>query len=349
MADGRVIRRRREAPERFDYRRGLQQVINFVDNELGNGRAPQRPDDSEWRKQRVTTIKTLNELSEKLDAICVGASYGKATGNGAEILGASGEIIGVIMSLFNLPLGPILKNAGNLTKNAGTFTHGLSNVVESLVSAKYLSDIEKILKVDQDFSRPLAEWLDFSNELDANVQAIFGVSLASEKFHTIMKVFYEFSKFSSSATDFNATMKLMRQGRYSAYIGADVQLNTLRNFFQELSTWPKRDSISVTLFVLSKSTAGLQAIMDGVRLGRYIMGTSSSSLAPSLQGGLCPDIPTKWEVSSFCFFQSINIALSVLSLINAASIIRDGKSKYYDAIKQITRSLAWELEQMKNS
>ncbi|GBL93185.1 hypothetical protein AVEN_42641-1 [Araneus ventricosus] len=350
MADGGGIRRRREAPERIDYRQALERIANFVDNELGNGRAPRpRPDDREWRKQRVKTIQTLNELGEKLDTICVGANYGKAVGNGAEILGVGGAIIGAVMSFYGLPSGPNITNIGKLVHHGGILIDGVSNVIESLVSAKYLSDIEAVLKRDQELSRPLAEWLNFSRELDANVEEIFGVSLASEKLNIVMKIFYEFSKFSVSVKGFDASMLLMRQGRYSVYIGNDVKVERLQKFFQQLSASPRfAERIRVTLSVLSVSTGAIQVLRDGARAYRSIMGIPSSSVVPTLQGGLNPAIPTAREVSVFCIFQAISLAISVISLINAASIIKHGKSKFSDAIKQLTRSLARELREMED-
>ncbi|XP_055948823.1 uncharacterized protein LOC129981825 [Argiope bruennichi] len=348
MADGGGVRRRREAPERFEYRRTLERLMNFVDNELGNGRAPRpRPDTREWRIQRAKTITTLNGLGDKLDTVCVGANYVRAGANGAEIVGAGSAIVGSLMTLAGLPSGQMVLNAGNLVHHSGTLVDGISSVIESLVSAKYLSEVEAELAKDKALSQPLAEWLDFTRELDTNVQAIFGVSLSSEKWNTVMKVFYEFAKFSSSAKGFDATMRLMRQGRYSVYIGNDVKIEKLRMFFQHLSACPQfADRIRVTLSVLSVSTGAFQVFRDGVQAYRSIMGISNSSIVPTLQGGLNPDIPTASAVSVFCIFQTISMAISVVSLINATNIIKHGKSKYSDALKELTRSLTWELRRM---
>ncbi|KAF8796144.1 hypothetical protein HNY73_000558 [Argiope bruennichi] len=251
MADGGGVRRRREAPERFEYRRTLERLMNFVDNELGNGRAPRpRPDTREWRIQRAKTITTLNGLGDKLDTVCVGANYVRAGANGQMVL-----------------------NAGNLVHHSGTLVDGISSVIESLVSAKYLSEVEAELAKDK------------------------GAFPAAGRMH--------------------------------------------------LSACPQfADRIRVTLSVLSVSTGAFQVFRDGVQAYRSIMGISNSSIVPTLQGGLNPDIPTASAVSVFCIFQTISMAISVVSLINATNIIKHGKSKYSDALKELTRSLTWELRRM---
>lgn len=223
---------------------------------------------------------------------------------------------------------------------------GVSNVTESLVSAKYLSDIQAILEEDKELSLPLVEWLNFSRDLDANVEEIFGVSLASAKLDFVIKTFYEFSKLSGSVQGFNATMNLMEQGKYSVYIGNGVILEKLQKFSQLLSVSPQLgDRIRVAFSVLSVSTGSLLVFRDGVRAYRSIMGITNS-VVPTLRGGLNPEISTVGAVSAYCIFQAINLAISVISLINAASIIRHGKSQYSDAMKDLTRALAWELTRM---
>ncbi|GBN63831.1 hypothetical protein AVEN_88578-1, partial [Araneus ventricosus] len=57
----------------------------------------------------------------------------------------------------------------------------------------------------------------------------------------------------------------------------------------------------------------------------------------------CPSVKA---VSAFCAFQAIDIATSVVCLISAAMVIRDGKSKFSDAIKQISDLLEAELRSM---
>ncbi|CAL1272194.1 unnamed protein product [Larinioides sclopetarius] len=344
MADGDGIRRRREAPVEINYEEALVQVADFVDNNLNNGGAPlARPDDLEWRKQREKTIQKLNELREKLDSTCVRANYGKAVGNGAEIIGIGTTMIGALMSLRGVPSSHMVMNIGNLVHHTGTFIDGTSNVIESIFSAVYLAEIEAVLKKDQELSLPLAEWLNFSRELDTNIEAIFGVSLASEKLSTVLKVFCEFTKFYSSGKGFHQTIGLMREGRYSVYIGTDVKIEKLRMLSEKLSAFPE---LGDKIRALSTCVGGFQVCRDGVNAYRSIRGVNSSSVVPTLQGGLNPDIPSVKTVRNFCIFQAITLSLSVISLINAASIIKHGTSKYSDAIKQITRCLAWELRQM---
>ncbi|GBL93186.1 hypothetical protein AVEN_42642-1 [Araneus ventricosus] len=350
MADGGAVRRRREAPERIGYRQALERLANFVHNELGNGRAPRaRPDIREWRVQRARTIRALNEFKEKLDAVCVHANTGKVVGNVAEILGAMGAIVGAVVSLFGLTSGPKITNIGNMVHHTGTCIDNASKAIESLFSEEYLRKIEAVLKEDQELSLPLAEWLNFSNELNINMQEIFGVSLTSGTFNTVIQVFQEIIKFSSPARSFHATMRLMRQQRYSVSIGNDVKVEKLQKFYQHLSASPQfADKMRGVLSILRAQPQHVQLFVDGVRTYQTVMDLTSSSAVPTLKSGLNPEIPAVGEVSVFCFFQAISLANSVISLANAKDIIKRGTSQYSDALEQLTCSLAFELRRMED-
>ncbi|GBL93193.1 hypothetical protein AVEN_42647-1 [Araneus ventricosus] len=350
MADDGEVGRCRETPERIGYRQALERLADFVDNELGNGRASRpRPDIREWRVQRANTIRALNEFKGKLDAVCVHANTGKAVGNVAEILGSMGAVVGAVVSLCGLTSGPKITSIGNTVLHTGTCIDNASKATESLYSQEYLRKIEAVLKEDQELSLPLAEWLNFSNELNINMQAIFGVSLTSATFNTVMQVFHEIAEFSSSARSFDATIRLMRQQRYSVHIGDDVKVEKLQKFYQHLSASPQfADKMRGVLSILRAQPQHVQLFVDGVRTYQTIMDNSSSSVVPTLQSGLNPEIPTAGAVSVFCFFQTISLANSVISLANAKDMIKRGTSQYTEAIEQLTRSLAWELNRMED-
>ncbi|CAL1272195.1 unnamed protein product [Larinioides sclopetarius] len=344
-ADGGGVRRRREAPERIGYRQALERLAKFVENELGNG----RPDITQWRVQRANSIRALTEFKEKLDSICIHANAGKAVGNFAEILGSVGAVVGAVMSLFGITSGPKITNIGNAVLHTGTCIDIASKAIESMFSKEYLRKIEAVLKEDKELSFPLAEWLNSSNELDVDMQEIFGVSLTYGTFNTVIEIFQEFVKFSNPARSFDATMRLIRQQRYSVNIGNDIKIEKLQQFYQHLCSSPEfGKKIRGALSVLGAQPQHVQLVANGVRTYQTIMDISGSSVVPTLQSGLKPEIPTAAEVSVFCVFQAINLANSVISFTNASSIIKRGTSQYSDALEHLIYSLDRELKEMEN-
>ncbi|CAL1296618.1 unnamed protein product [Larinioides sclopetarius] len=326
----------------------------------------------QWRLQRMRTIRTLNELRTKLDLVCVGANYGKGVGSGAQLTGAVTSIIGAVMALGKSPSAATVMNVGSLINNSGVFVGGLSNIVESYASAEYLREVKAILDRDKELSEPLQEWLVFSRNLDANMNIVFGSDLNSAITNNVLKVFSEFTMLYNSTRGFHATLEEMNKGQYAMYIGSDVKVDKLLKFSKELDVFPQ---LSDTVVKLNESFKILKVAKDGVNVYKNLFGdyaptteslprndrsivasnndrmstiqddrnasTSSNNNAPNQATH-----PSVKAVSAFCAFQAIDIASSVVSLISAAMVIRDGKSKFSDAIKQISDLLEAELRSM---
>ncbi|CAL1296609.1 unnamed protein product [Larinioides sclopetarius] len=371
-------RQRLERQEfRDDFRNAVYRVLQFVVNELGDGRHCIRPDDREWRLQRVKTIEKLNELIEKLDRTSVAANYGKGIGIGAEVAGNVTSIIAAILKLRESSSAETIMNIGNLLSHSGSLLEGASDAVESFVSAKYLSEIEEVLKRDQELSMPLQDWLTFSRNLDANIREIFGCDLNFAIQNNVLKVFSEFTMLYSRTRDFHQTIELMERGSCSMNIGHNVPIERLFRFSSQLEMYPElHRNIRAICFALDNSAIAIQVAREGNRVYRNMVGNSermanSSSLhavadSPDLKDsnalqnerdlegfsrsgaerdhGCEPS--TVRAVSTFCAFQTINIAAKVVHLSTVIMSIKDNKSKYSHALKQISDLLALELRSM---
>ncbi|GIY72618.1 uncharacterized protein CDAR_215591 [Caerostris darwini] len=193
----------------------------------------------EWTTQRKITIRTLNELREKLDSICVGSNYVKHTGNSVGILGTITSVVGSFMSMFELPSVPFIKNIGDLMYQSGCLVDGMSNIVESTITTKYLREIDSILKKDKELSIPFQDWLKFSSRLDANIKEIFGRDLHSEELINVVKVLYEFSRLRTKTSSFKETVDLMKRGEFSLNIDTHVTAEHFRKFSKQLDNCPK--------------------------------------------------------------------------------------------------------------
>ncbi|GIX73599.1 uncharacterized protein CEXT_138941 [Caerostris extrusa] len=350
--NGQVVRRRVVGP---DYMERLNRIAEFVEAELGPGNNPRpRPNDRAWRIQRRTTIRKLGELRGKLDNICVAANYVKAGGNTAELCGAVANIVGALMAFGNLPSGQTVLHVGNLVNNTGTFANKLSTLAESLLSAEFLREVETVLKKDQELSRPLQEWLQFSRDLDENIVGIFGCSLSSEKWGNVSRFFLEFSTLHIPLQSVDRTLELMESERYSLHIGTDVQIQKVMEFSQQLESSPElSEKLRKMCSVLSTTTSGMLTVITGNKLYNQLCGETSEEAVcsethsfPSLRGGSRPERPTARQVSVHCAFQAIDALTSLLSLINVISIIREGKCRYSDALRELSDLLSSELRAM---
>ncbi|XP_055925832.1 uncharacterized protein LOC129957519 [Argiope bruennichi] len=358
-------------PDQVRYRQGSRQFSEIINN---NAQIFQhiRPDNMQWKLQRMKTIKTLNELREKLDVVCVGASYGKGFGNGAQISGAVTAIVGAIMALGKSSSAATVMNFGSLINNSGTLVGGMSNIIESYISAEYLREVKAVLEKDKELSEPLQEWLAFSRTLDANMQIIFGYDLNSIIQNNVLKVFSEFTVLYNSIKGFNATIEVMNKGQYAMHIGTDVTVDKLLKFSKELDVSPQ---LGDTVVKLSESFKLLQVAKDGVKVYQNLFGESATSvespranqmpvasrnpdamiashdedsveLVSNHEAPFQAQSPSVKAISAFCAFQAVDIATCVVSLISAVTVIRDGKSKFSDAIKQISDLLDAELRSL---
>ncbi|CAL1272193.1 unnamed protein product [Larinioides sclopetarius] len=228
------------------------------------------------------SIQKLHELREKLDKVCVGANYGKAAGNSAEILGAGGVITGALMSLYELPSGPNITKIGNLVHYGGTFVDNSSKVIESCFSKKYLKEVLAVLKENKEISKAMGKWLEYTEELDANVKAIIRVS-QKEVLSIILEICNEFRKLTSSGIGMNEDLNFMKQGKYITYIWSDVQIalllviimklynnmcaspllvDKIRSVLSDLNIKPKNVKILIQILIASYNFLEIYSSLD---------------------------------------------------------------------------------------
>ncbi|GBM95541.1 hypothetical protein AVEN_244261-1 [Araneus ventricosus] len=378
MADERHRLERQEF--RDDFRLAVYRLMQFVENELGNGRHRVRPDDKEWRLQRAKTIEKLNELIDRLDRTCVAANYGKGIGIGAEVAGEVTSIIAAIMKLGESSSAETIMSIGNFLSHSGSLLEGASNAVESFVSAKYISEINEVLKRDQELSMPLQEWLAFSRNLDANIREIFGCDLNFAIQNNVLKVFSEFIMLYSRTRDFQQAIDLMKRDNCSMDIDHNVPIERLFRFSSQLEMYPElHDKIHAICFTLDNSAIAIQVAREGIRVYRNLFGEelnpgiiANSSIhhtvanSPPLEDSNAlendkvsegssrfqierdqnREIPTVKAVSTFCAFQTINVAVNLVHLSTVIMTVKDGKSKYSHALQQISNLLSEELRSM---
>ncbi|GFT73102.1 uncharacterized protein NPIL_678281 [Nephila pilipes] len=345
MAEGGNQLRERVVVREIDYRERLMNLMNEVDREIAHARP--RPDFSQWIIQRKKTLRFLKELRKKLDGVSVSMSYGKGVGYGAAITGSVTSVAGVVMALGGLPAADIVMNAGRLINNSGSLVSNVSGAMESIFTTQYLQEIGSVLEKDKDLSRPFLEWMTFSNNLDANIQEIFGCSLSSLQLQNIANVFNEFLKLYQLNNNFQSTLDMLRSGKYSPYIGTDVQIKYLLRLFTELDTNKSIDfskKLRITLTIFSNAICTYEVYRDGVELCKRLGGYEISTVVPTLRGGPELEIPSLRAVSAYCAFQTIDVAINFLSLLSAVRVIREGKSKYSDALTEIESLLKLELQ-----
>ncbi|GIX91677.1 uncharacterized protein CEXT_216991 [Caerostris extrusa] len=260
----------------------LVHLVKFAEDfRLGNSGSEIK----EWTTQRRITIRTINELREKLDSICVGSNYVKHTGNSVGILGTITSVVGSFMSMFELSSVPIIKNIGDLMYH-------------------------------------------------------------SEELINVVKVLYEFSRLRTKTGSFKETVDLMKRGEFSLNIDTDVTAEHFRKFSKQLDNCPEiSDEIKIAVAVFSASNNAYQLVRDGAKLYRYLKGEVSSEITTLRKElSLLNRIPK--DIAVYSALRMIDIAENVLSLLDAAKIIKEGKSKYSDGLKELTDKLELELNSM---
>ncbi|GFU28150.1 uncharacterized protein NPIL_451461 [Nephila pilipes] len=350
MAEGgNQLRERVILREGIEYKDRLLNLIKDVDRGICN--VIPKPDFTEWKKQRKKTLSLLNELRGKLDNISVSMSYLETAGSGTGIMGSVTSIIGGLMTLGGLPAGSAVMNAGELINNSGNLTAGVSRATNAIFSTQYLQQVASVLETDKDLSKPFLDWLIFSRNLDSNIQEIFGCSLSSLKLQNVANVFNEFLKIYHQGNDFQSTLDMLMRGRYSPYIGTDVQISYLHRLSTELETNKSialSQKLRLALTIFSNGLSIIQLYRDGSELFHRFNGNVTSSVAPTLRGGLNPDIPSLGAISTFCAFQTIDIAVNVVFLLSAVRVIQKGESKYSDTLKELEKLLHLELLSIEN-
>ncbi|XP_055924281.1 uncharacterized protein LOC129956424 isoform X3 [Argiope bruennichi] len=273
MADERNRLERQELHDEF--RIAVHQMMQFVNNERDGGRI--RPDDREWRVQRAKTIEKINELIDLLDKTCVAANYGKGLGISAKIAGEIASILAALMKLNESSSAQTLMDIGNFLSRSGYLLEGASNAVESFVSAKYLKEIEEVLKKDQELSRPLQDWLAFSRNLNINVRRIFGCDLNFAMHNNVFKVFSEFLIMQRRCRNFQQTLDNMRSGNFALDIGVNVPIEILQIFSSQIEIHPEfYDNIYTICCTLSNSARVVQIAGEGIAVYRNLIGEESN-------------------------------------------------------------------------
>ncbi|KAF8788808.1 hypothetical protein HNY73_006813 [Argiope bruennichi] len=226
-------------------------MMQFVNNERDGGRI--RPDDREWRVQRAKTIEKINELIDLLDKTCVAANYGKGLGISAKIAGEIASILAALMKLNESSSAQTLMDIGNFLSRSGYLLEGASNAVESFVSAKYLKEIEEVLKKDQELSRPLQDC------------------------KNVFKVFSEFLMLQRRCRNFQQTLDNMRSGNFALDIGVNVPIEILQRFSSQIEMHPEfYDNIYTICCTLSNSARVVQIAGEGIAVYRNLIGEESN-------------------------------------------------------------------------
>ncbi|PRD23150.1 UNVERIFIED_CONTAM: hypothetical protein NCL1_47194 [Trichonephila clavipes] len=230
-----------------------------------------------------------------------------------------------------------------VSKVSGNLTSSLSKATQSVFSTKYLQSIGSVLEKDRELSTNVMDWMIFSRNLERNVEEIFGCSLVSANFQNVANAFNEFFKIFMQCNSFQSTLSMLQKGRYSPFIGNEVKIEYMHRLCTELQTNQSvgfSDKVRFTLSVCSNGIGVFQLYHDGARLWNG----NEVADPPTLRGGLNPEIPTVGETGEFCFFQAIDTAINLLSLLNACKVIKDGKSQYSDSLREIESLLQLELE-----
>ncbi|GFQ93289.1 uncharacterized protein TNCT_398291 [Trichonephila clavata] len=337
------LRQRGVVVVRNDYRRRLMDVVGFVEREIAGG-GRDRPDFTKWIRQRKLSLKELKELREKLDSVAVNMSYVQGAGNATGMAGSVTAIVGALMALGGSPAGSSVMNVGKLMNNSGNLANSLSKVIRSVFSTQYLQRIGSVLEKDKELSEDIMDWLIFTRDLDRNVEEIFGCSLINANFQNVANTFNEFFKIFMQCNNFESTLSMLRNGRYSPFIGTDVKIEYMHRLCTELETNESTgfsDKVRITLSVFSSGIGAYQVYRDGAR---FLNGNEVASNLPTLLGGLDPEILTVREAGEFCLFQTIDVALNFLGLLSAYKIIKDGKSQYSDSLREIESLLQLEMQ-----
>ncbi|KAF8788811.1 hypothetical protein HNY73_006816 [Argiope bruennichi] len=291
-----------------------------------------------WRTQRIETVNTLKDLRDKLDMLCVSANYGKGAGNGAQIMGTVTSIVGSFMELAGLPSFQSIMGIGDVIYHSGSLVEGMSSITEYFGSAKFLNEIEKILQEDKKSSNFLGNRLEAWQSLDENMHEILGFDITSEKWTQLGRFLHEFVKIRSVTRDFEKTVDYMKNGKYSTYIETQMrvdQLLKLSNYFE------KNPQISAEIRMGLIGVNRFSALYKSFK--KYTRKEISEKVASIPQKYKAPTANT---VAEYTFLRSIDIAVNLLSLLDVARVIKEGKSKYSDSLKNIIDILELELKSM---
>ncbi|CAL1296620.1 unnamed protein product [Larinioides sclopetarius] len=292
----------------------------------------------EWRNQRTETIKTLKDLRDKLDMLIVSANYGKGAGNGVQLIGTVTSIVGSFLELAGLPDFSSVMGIGDLIYHSGSLVDGMSSIAESLGSAKYLNDLENILKKDKELSVSLGDRLEAWKSLDEKIQEIFGFEETSEKRIQLLNFLGEFSRIRSITNDFKDTVDALKSGKYSTYIETEMRNDRflkLSNYLEKNPQIPNEVRMGLI---------GYNRVSNLVKSYKNFVGKEiSEKVAPIPQEYKSPTADT---VAKYTFLRSIDIAEKYLSLLNVSKVIKEGKSKYSDSLKEIIDILELELKNL---
>ncbi|GBN63832.1 hypothetical protein AVEN_88579-1 [Araneus ventricosus] len=270
--------------------------------------------------------------------LCVGANYGKGAGNGAQLIGTVTSIVGAFLELTGLPDFNSIMGIGDLIHHSGSLVDGTSSIAESLGSAKYLNDVENVFKKDKELSVSLGDWLEVWKSLDEKIQEIFGSDQTSEKRIQLLNFLGKFSRIRSITKDFKDTVETLKSGKYSTYIETEMRLDRLLKLSNYLEKNPQiPGEVRMGLIGFNRVSALVQSYKN------YARKEICEKIA-SISQEYKP--PTANTVAKYTFLRSIDIAVNYLSLLDVTKVIKEGKSKYSDSLKEIIDILELEFQNM---
>ncbi|GBM59432.1 hypothetical protein AVEN_174414-1 [Araneus ventricosus] len=211
----------------FCYLQAVNENSDGLDDELENNYA-RRSDITQWKLQRIITIRALKDLRKKLNIVCVGANCVKALGIGAILFGGVASIVGGVMVFRKSPSAVEAMNYGSLLYNSGAFVEALSKFIESFAPVYCLSEVEAILDKDKNLSQPQQQRLELPPRFDTKerLKKLFRNDLDSS-------VESEISAMIDSSRGFLATLNSMNEGQYPMFIGFDVKIQRLLEIFNK--------------------------------------------------------------------------------------------------------------------
>ncbi|XP_055924297.1 uncharacterized protein LOC129956440 [Argiope bruennichi] len=323
--------------------RGLLQFTEAAEKQLTDKPIP---DLKYWRSQRIRTIETLEELRQKLDNVCFYTNCGKAAGSGMGIICALTALSTFLMSLIGIPISIPVMSVGGFTCPTGYLTREASLIIESILSKKYQNELQAVLMKDKELSRSLNEWLKFSPNLEEEFRNIFGFDFKSKDSISFI-ILNEFHRLFIVTKNFKKSLDLLKQGKYSSFIGKGIGIEDLQLFSKRMQDSPEiSNKIRIYLSILSDL---IQISQNEIEIFRNPKVERMFSSLSFILDKVDIKIPPTIEVPAFLLLKVLDLAKEVGSFIDATKIIKDGKCPYSDGIIYIIDMLKLELTTIESS
>ncbi|GBM59426.1 hypothetical protein AVEN_174410-1 [Araneus ventricosus] len=327
------------SPGSEEILRGLEQFAEAAKRQLADKPIP---DMSHWKMQRIETINTLKELRSKLDFACSCANHAKVLGSGMNLLCTLSTLIEFLMGFLPLPF----MNVSSYMCPLAFLTTQTSSIMELILSTKYQNDLQATLIKDREISSSLEEWLQFSRNLEGEVQNIFGFDLKSK--NTLhFALLNEFYGLLTRIENFKEALDLMKRGKYSIFLENDIYIDDLLKFSKYLKDSPlDSKKIQLSLTILSTLISFTKSAFEVYRNMRQ---EKMSETILSIWNKLNIKIPPAVKSSALIFLNVLDLAREVTSFQNARNIVKDGNCPYSDSLKHIIDILEQELTFMESS